>query len=540
MFYTHVLLDKHGILAKIWIAAHWHKKLTKSNIFECNLESAINNILSAKMVMSLRISGHLLLGVVRVYNRKTKYLLADCNESLLKMKLAFRPEMLDLSDTNQEARYNAITLQEQFYDFDTQLPDLGDIDVVDHFTLNQSRAEDITMKEDYNKQLILRESFGNLDPLRQDFSMESSFEVSTNSVPQENSFVDINDDKKSFLNQDNFGDEGTAANFFASSHLFSEYNDLGIDESKEVTLPVSPHGQEQQFESELSAPDFGNTEVEMPMEDPAAAYSSSLQSEISFALEPLDIAEIEKRKRTRKKRKLMVDDLKQISSNFFRQQLEDTSDTLSVLDIGPPSRCMMEWKKTGGVQWLLSEPAQPVINADLQSLFTQNQKSGTAKKRQLDTPQKVQEMPAEPELETPLQDQEQQDLPQLETTAITDASSTYTEEPSGMQELAGFDQTVTHESSLVQEETTESSSQDCDEHRWTKRTHKMLNRLKKINQSGIITFSFNKMLEGNKKKQASANFYSLLVLKNRNAIRMSQNSPYSDISITPGPQFHIL
>ena len=41
--------------------------------------------------MALRTSGHLLLGVVRIYSRKAKYLLADCNEAFVKIKMAFRP-----------------------------------------------------------------------------------------------------------------------------------------------------------------------------------------------------------------------------------------------------------------------------------------------------------------------------------------------------------------------------------------------------------------------------------------------------------------
>lgn len=55
----------------------------------------LNNVnLSSKFKLALRTSGHLLLGVVRIYHRKTKYLLSDCNEALLKMQSAFRPGML--------------------------------------------------------------------------------------------------------------------------------------------------------------------------------------------------------------------------------------------------------------------------------------------------------------------------------------------------------------------------------------------------------------------------------------------------------------
>lgn len=36
---------------------------------------------------ALRMSGHLLLGVVRIYSRKVKYLLSDCTDALIKIKM---------------------------------------------------------------------------------------------------------------------------------------------------------------------------------------------------------------------------------------------------------------------------------------------------------------------------------------------------------------------------------------------------------------------------------------------------------------------
>jgi hypothetical protein len=46
-------------------------------------------------VMALRLSGQLLLGVVRIYSRKAKYLLDDCNEALLKIKMVSPMECFD-------------------------------------------------------------------------------------------------------------------------------------------------------------------------------------------------------------------------------------------------------------------------------------------------------------------------------------------------------------------------------------------------------------------------------------------------------------
>ena len=149
MFYAHFVLAKKGPLARIWLAAHWDKKLTKAHVFETNIEKSVEGILQPKVKMALRTSGHLLLGVVRIYSRKAKYLLADCNEAFVKIKMAFRPGMVDLPEENREAAVNAITLPEVFHDFDTAMPSLEDVDLQSQFTMNQSRAEEITMREDY-------------------------------------------------------------------------------------------------------------------------------------------------------------------------------------------------------------------------------------------------------------------------------------------------------------------------------------------------------------------------------------------------------
>lgn len=88
MFYAHFVLAKKGPLAKIWLAAHWDKKLTKAHVFETNIEKSVDGILKPKVKMALRTSGHLLLGVVRIYSRKAKYLLQDCNEAFVKIKVS--------------------------------------------------------------------------------------------------------------------------------------------------------------------------------------------------------------------------------------------------------------------------------------------------------------------------------------------------------------------------------------------------------------------------------------------------------------------
>lgn len=79
MFYSELILTKKGPLANIWLAAHLSKKLSKTQIFDTNIEGSVESIVNPAFPLALRVSGHLLLGVVRIYSRQVKYLFADCN-----------------------------------------------------------------------------------------------------------------------------------------------------------------------------------------------------------------------------------------------------------------------------------------------------------------------------------------------------------------------------------------------------------------------------------------------------------------------------
>ncbi|KAL4701647.1 hypothetical protein H8959_015651 [Pygathrix nigripes] len=158
MFYAHFVLSKRGYLAKIWLAAHRDKRLTKAHVLECNLERSMESITLPKVKTALRTLGRLLLGVVRIYHRKAKYLLADSNEAFIKIKMAFLSGIVNLPEENREAAYNAITLPEEFHDFNQPLPDLGDIDAAQQFSLNQCRVVEITRREEVENISILQEN----------------------------------------------------------------------------------------------------------------------------------------------------------------------------------------------------------------------------------------------------------------------------------------------------------------------------------------------------------------------------------------------
>lgn len=95
MFYSETLLQKTGPLARVWLAANMERKLTKSHILHSSVGQSVEAMLEPDQApLALRLSGQLLLGVVRIYSRQVRYLLDDCNEALLKIKMVSRIAVL--------------------------------------------------------------------------------------------------------------------------------------------------------------------------------------------------------------------------------------------------------------------------------------------------------------------------------------------------------------------------------------------------------------------------------------------------------------
>lgn len=461
MFYAHFVLAKKGPLARIWLAAHWDKKLTKAHVFETNIEKSVDGILQPKVKMALRTSGHLLLGVVRIYSRKAKYLLADCNEAFVKIKMAFRPGMVDLPEEHREAAVTAITLPEVFHDFDTAMPELKDVDIEAQFSLNQSRAEEITMREDYGSLSLVThdQGFGDMsfdaeppELLRHAGSIEPSLDQShmlfsdgpgiettleqkekepvagTSATPQAMDIdTPIRDDGfGGHLGQDIISgglfegglfDEapmgevpvpevssiteqqeavaapGTAVSVHEESeedmgdHFGPAASPMGAM-SSDGSRPASPMVTGEEIEGRISvasrrftpAPQIAPEEHPMdiaeepqPMQDQTTLLHDE---EESFALAPVDASALKGFTKAKRKRKLIVDEVKNISGEEMKAQLSDTSDIVTTLDLAPPTKRLMHWKETGGVEKLFALPGRPI---PARSLFKNYQRHLTSK-----------------------------------------------------------------------------------------------------------------------------------------------------------------
>ncbi|KAL5624445.1 hypothetical protein BROUX41_004505 [Berkeleyomyces rouxiae] len=125
MFYSETLLQKSGPLARVWLSANLERKLSKTHILQSDLGESIEAIITPSQApMALRLSGQLLLGVVRIYSRKARYLLDDCNEALVKIKMAFRSSGNNDLTTNLHApTREALMLPDKITQYDSlELP----------------------------------------------------------------------------------------------------------------------------------------------------------------------------------------------------------------------------------------------------------------------------------------------------------------------------------------------------------------------------------------------------------------------------------
>lgn len=114
MFYSHFILAKKGPLGTVWIAAHLERKLRKNQVTETNISASVDSIMFPEVPIALRLSGHLLLGVVRIYSKKVNYLYQDCSDALAKIKQAFNSVQVDLPPGATSAPFHSITLPETF------------------------------------------------------------------------------------------------------------------------------------------------------------------------------------------------------------------------------------------------------------------------------------------------------------------------------------------------------------------------------------------------------------------------------------------
>lgn len=118
-------LHKDGPLARVWLAAHWDRKLSKSQLLQTHIPSGVDVLVEDDDdYVTLRLSGQLLYGFARIYSRKAKYFQDDCADALMRIQVAFRgTAAVDLAQDQLHASRAAITLPDTSTTLNLLLPE---------------------------------------------------------------------------------------------------------------------------------------------------------------------------------------------------------------------------------------------------------------------------------------------------------------------------------------------------------------------------------------------------------------------------------
>lgn len=560
MFYAQFVLSKKGPLAKIWLAAHWEKKLSKAQIYETNVQDAVAEIIQPKVKLSLRTTGHLLLGIVRIYSRKAKYVLADCNEAFLKLKMAFKHGgACDLALRDREDRSGANDIPEAITDFYDNLPEINDFEMgpMREFQANQSRIDDITLREDrfetYNRGLDFVASadgegfddFGERDQLRRSRS-RSIFEEMEEEVEQQrrgdphtsaggHSFAHPRE--SSLLKEDGAPHKGGEGfDLFGNDN---DFNDFGTAEDLDLLFNTTDINRELGLDRHAAstpmAPGAGEDD-EQPMEvDRVSA------NELSFQLEPIQQQPPQERQiRHKRKRKLIIDEHKNISGEEMKANMADYSETMQPLDLAPPTKQLMRLRENGQLEKMLTMPAcmEWILDPGILKIYQSHLEPHALEATDIAL---TDELHRDLELTDTIDDDYGHDQPaSVETnenlvpnideagnvTPVPEADEVLTS-PTGAEKRASARRPRIHDKEEEEGE---------EEELFTRRTKNVLQSIAtrlRVSEDDKIVFD-DLLTKGSTRRTAAQKFYALLELKKWQAIEVEQSEPYGPIEISSG------
>lgn len=478
MFYDNYILARKGPLARVWVAAHYDKKLSKAQIYEVNIHDSVAAILSDKMRLALRTSGHLLLGVVRIYSRQIRYLLADCNDAYSKIRLAFRPGIIDLPTVDKETAANAVTFPENFLSFDDSSFDddqLTDTQLMQRFDLNQGLLEEITLKEkpiQRSDRPNFDDKFGDDDD--DDAGFVFPVDISKISAATERSPVHIED---------------------ADQPVDVEM--MPMDEDQPNMLEKQEEKQEGKIPDEESSP----LDLE-PIEPPAKKPRREMLPDSS---------------------KVAVDPVTELTADQIRNQLSDCSDLIEIRPLAPPTRYHTAMQENGSADFLLSEPLIQ-FGGSMTSFLREALKTKVIKSRKHDdTTLDLDEPPEEiiPETEMVAEDEEAQMYLGVEVFPQEDGMG---HEESLSANPVGDDLPAESPQEFIED------SEESGHRRFSRATSHLLNVVEKTLASEQ-SVSFLRLTRGLNRQQAAMKFYSLVALIVEGRTVAEQAKPFADISI---------
>ncbi|XP_054712342.1 double-strand-break repair protein rad21 homolog isoform X2 [Uloborus diversus] len=355
--FTKYLLEKKGSLSRIWLAAHWENKLKRSCIFEIDIQKSISDMITAEIILDLRISGHLLIGIVKIYSKKAQFLLNECN-NVFYIVSAFRSCKIDLPDKKKQACVKEITLPENFEDLNIS----DNSDLITMLSVNQSCVEEITLKETF-------EPLANINDEIEGFEFEGDTGLdliedlhSLSKYNKRKVSTSIPSDKV----KDSSPEKGTSVNYF---EVQNDENEL-LENNEDIILQNEDDSSLQNDEHHLLA---DNSLRDCNSSDLITCKNQLKKPDIikdPLSLEPLKSA---CEKKLKPKRKLIIDPVTYITYEKIQKQIFEASD-LAVVNFMPGTKRLMHLKQIGTAEQLFRLPTINMGN-EILHLYQRNLRS---------------------------------------------------------------------------------------------------------------------------------------------------------------------
>jgi cohesin complex subunit SCC1 len=548
MFYSDLILIKKGPLSQVWLAAHWQQRLTKSLIRDCDIDVSINRIRNPDTPHALRLSGQLLLGLVRIYQKKVQYLREDSAVALTKINVNLRQKK-DIDLPQPSTDQNLISQADPLAGVDDPL------DQLDTFP-PQPEAPDDEDSVVYN---VTPEVDFTFDPT--------------------DTTVDPTLDDEPPLFDDEFDDEPEAGRKGEPQSDGIGDMDLEIEPFDDPGLPTGRP-------SDASFP-ASNFSDDGGIITPARA---SAQSQVILAKESTSeeagtsAPTVQARKRQRKAQPVKRDRQTELKSKQIQKQIDDTTDiVLPERDMLPlRKRQKLQYEAVKDVKSIIKDPEtsmeslgyaycteEPPLAQELRDFLKlgyglrmvklplrEDLADGADEKKGEERVEELEQV-EEPEdgrhgeqeyddfnLEQPL---ELEDLPMGEEDPNESRMS------DGFQSLGPSEIESKHSTILMKpaEDATKlkdaqdffgehgDAEEDGEESmRASERTKKTLQGIKnEMKKQKSNQMNFQEWVSGRSQTTAALAFYQLLVLKSHQYIGVSQDGPFEDIIVSKGPKF---
>ncbi|CAN7062111.1 unnamed protein product [Brassica oleracea var. botrytis] len=380
MFYSHVYLARKGPLGTVWAAAHLQQRLKKSHYTATNIPKTVDLIMFPEAPLALRLSGHLLLGVVRIYSKQVDYLFRDCALVTTWLSKSFVSTQVDLPEDARQAPVESVTLPQALNlddfqldddthegEFDNHLRSQEDITLTDQIPTGVDPYVAITFDEDISSGPSPMDVDQSTEPVSAhpgDTDVEMAFETEPLNLSPERGNANS---PGSVPEVEIRRDAAAAHGLSPASHLpFATEHTEPLDETmkeKEPSIPniddevLSSRGQA--FELRSGSPGFAGFEEER---------DNFVHPSPQLALQPSPPPPPAQQPRPRKRKHF--DKVTVLTNRIMRERLEDPSDTLRKRKKMPSSKLSM-WRMNNQSKkdQIFSEPLLTGFSDALRSVF---------------------------------------------------------------------------------------------------------------------------------------------------------------------------